>query len=898
MNITQIEENVQKLIKSLNKDEFIFDFLLAYDQPKSSIKRLKNGDRNLSKIEGEVLWKKKIFFKAVDEDLFKTFEETKKDEKISKQSPRFILVTDFKNLLATDTKNQDRLDCPINELPKHFDFFLPLAGMEKKQHLNENPADVKAAERMAKLYDEIRKNNTIESEVEVHNLNVFLSRLLFCYFAEDTGIFEESQFVNAISSYTQEDGSDLNTYLDNLFEILNIETSKRKNISKYLNNFPYVNGGLFRNKHVVPLFTRKSRQAIIDAGELDWKAIHPDIFGSMIQAVVKPDQRGGYGMHYTSVPNIMKVIGPLFLDELYETLEASKNSERKLHDLLARIQKIKIFDPACGSGNFLIIAYKELRKLEMKIFQELKISMPVSSINLSNFYGIELDDFAHEIAILSLWLAEHQMDQLFSKTFGSTKPALPLKNAGNIVQGNATRLDWEQVCPKNRNDEVYILGNPPYLGSRNQSTENKEDMKIVFQKDYKSLDYICCWFYKASKYIQRYGAQFAFVSTNSICQGEQVALIWPRVLMNTLEIKFAYQSFKWSNNARNNAGVTVVILGICNLNKNKKTLFSNSFSETVGSISPYLTEGQQVYIRRRSKSLSELPECTFGNMPNDGGNLIFSTHEKESLILEYPGTNKFFKKYVGADDFLNKRERWCIIVEDNDLDFAYSVPEIKKRLNAITETRSKSSEKSTRELANKPNHFYFFIHKEGSSIMIPSTTSEKREYIPLGFFNSEYIISNSAQVIYNAEPWIFGVLSSKMHMTWIRAVCGSLETRIRYSSSLGYNTFPFPEITNGQKLEIKDLVFKLLSIREGYSEKTFVDLYDPAKMPDDLAEVHHQLDNLIDKFYSLKSFKNNKERLECLFKLYEQMIDEEKNRGTLFEQSTKPKKRKKSKCLI
>lgn len=894
MNITKIEENVQKLVKSLNKEEFVFDFLLAYDQPKASITRLRNGDRNLSKNEGEVLWKKKIFFKATDEDLFKTFEEIRNDEKISKQSLRFILVTDFKNLLAADVKNHDSLDCPINELPKHFDFFLPLAGMEKKQHLNENPADVKAAERMAKLYDEIKKNNTIESKEEVHNLNVFLSRLLFCYFAEDTGIFEESQFVNAISSHTQEDGNDLNVYLDNLFEILNIEISKRKNIPKYLNDFPYVNGGLFRNKHAAPIFTRKSRQAIIEAGELDWKSIHPDIFGSMIQAVVKPDQRGGYGMHYTSVPNIMKVIEPLFFDELYEVFETSKNSEKKLYDLLARIQKIKIFDPACGSGNFLIIAYKELRKLEMKIFQELKISMPVSSISLGNFYGIELDDFAHEIAILSLWLAEHQMDQAFFKLFGKTKPPLPLVETGHIIQGNATRLNWDKVCPKNKSDEIYLLSNPPFLGSRNQNSSQKDDMQTAFGKDYKSLDYVSCWFLKAADYIQGHNSQFGFVSTNSLCQGEQVALIWPKILKNdSLEIFFAHQSFKWQNSAKDNAAVIVVIIGVRNRNAKLKKLYDKNRFLLTRKISPYLTAGNTTYVRRRAEPLSKLPPIVYGSMPNDGGNLLINDTEKSEILLKYPELNCYIKHFLGARDFLNGGQRWCFFINDEEFSIVSKNPIICKRFENIKKLREKSSEKSTRELANYPNKFYFSAHKNTNSIIIPRHSSERREYIPIGFLSPDTIIADSALAIYDAEPWHFAVIESKMHMVWVRAICGRIKSDYRYSTAICYNAFPFPDIQESIKKELGAITYQILSVREGYSEKTLSELYDPDKMPDDLRTIHNKLDLTIERCYKNKPFDNDEERLELLFDMYERMTEEEKNKGTLFEQPTKPKKKEK-----
>ena len=597
MNIAQIENNLQQLVKTFKKESFIYDLLLAYGQPKATIKRIKDGGLNLSKVDGEIAWKKKLFFKAVKGvDLHELIADLTADNKAVKHDPRFAVVTDYKNLLAVDTKTQDTLDIAITDIAKHFDFFLPWAGMEKAQHQNENPADVRAAEKMAKLYDDIKKDNPIKTQAEVHNLNVFLSRLLFCFFAEDTGILDKGQFTLGVGSHTQQDGSDLNTYLDKLFEVMNTEQTKRKNLPNYLTAFPYVNGGLFRNKHTAPKFTRKSRQSVIDSGELDWSAINPDIFGSMIQAVITPEHRGGLGMHYTSVPNIMKVIEPLFLNELYEEFEAAKGNNKKLNALLHRIWNIKIFDPACGSGNFLIIAYKELRKLEMKIFKAMG-SLAFSNISLGNFYGIELDDFAHEVAILSLWLAEHQMNQVFFKEFGRTKPALPLTETGNIVQGNATRLDWETVCPKEKGKEVFILGNPPYKGSSGQNAEQKEDMAIVFSgfEGYKNLDFIAAWFYKGAKYIKDANAQYSFVSTNSICQGEQVALLWPLIFKLNLEIGFAYTSFKWKNNAKENAGVSVVIIGVKSktLGYNKR-IYTDSRVIIATNINAYLVDYQKV----------------------------------------------------------------------------------------------------------------------------------------------------------------------------------------------------------------------------------------------------------------------------------------------------------------
>lgn len=494
MNLGKIEENVQNLTQQVSHGEFIYELLLAYGMPKASITRLKDGAYNLSKKSGEILWKKKLLFREVfDQDLHATIDQLRRDETTAKHSPRFIIVTDYKTLLAYDTKTKDTLDRPIGELHRHFDFFLPWSGREKSQAKLENPADVKAAENMAKLYDNIRQDNPHQflDRESLHELNVFLSRLLFCYFAEDTEIFSKKLFVNSIESHTQSDGSDMAEYLGRLFMVMNTKHTERNDLPDYLKKFEYVNGGLFEKVYRAPKFTARSRKLLLECGELDWSEINPDIFGSMIQAVVHPDQRGGMGMHYTSVSNIMKVIEPLFLNELNEEFENNQHNPQKLEKLLGHLSTIRIFDPACGSGNFLIIAYKELRLLEIKILKQLKVlseavrglddlqaslipkaqmslaaaHMPslFSRINLSQFYGIELDDFAHEIAILSLWLAEHQMNVKFNEEFQKKLPSLPLKQGGKIVCGNAVQLNWKQVCPIEKDSEIFLIGNPPYM---------------------------------------------------------------------------------------------------------------------------------------------------------------------------------------------------------------------------------------------------------------------------------------------------------------------------------------------------------------------------------------------------------------------------------------------------
>ena len=900
MNIAQIEINLQKLIATFNKQSFIYELLLAYGLPKASITRLKKGNLNLSKAEGEISWKKKLFFREEQKvDLHLTISEITKE---LKRNERFVIVTDYKTLLAVDTKTEDKLDCAVKDLYKHYDFFLPWAGMEKAQHQDENPADVKAAEKMAKLFDEIKKDNPDDSPEFIHGLNVFLSRLLFCFFAEDTHIFEDNQFTNAIDSHSQTNGSDLNIYLDTLFTVLNTPENKRKNLPEYLNAFPYVNGGLFKDKLQAPIFSRHSRQAILNSGDQDWSAINPDIFGSMFQAVIGVDQRGSLGQHYTSVPNIMKVIEPLFLNELYEEFENANRNQKKLNALLCRIHNLKIFDPACGSGNFLIIAYKELRILEMKILKELKLLTGtvgsgsldfgndyLSHIHLSQFYGIEIDDFAGEIAKLALWLAEHQMNVEFFKEFGRTNPTLPLKEAGKIVQGNATRLDWEEVCPKNEGDEIYILGNPPYVGAKLQDKSQRDDLAFVFKgiNGFKNLDYISIWFFKGAKYINDTKFELAFVSTKSIIQGNQVGLLWPSLFEHNIEIGFGYTPFKWTNNAKDKAGVQVIILSIRSKQIKKKKYLFTDFKKEVANISPYLNDGPSIIILSRRTNLSKLPEMVFGNMPLEGNFLKLSSTEKESFEVEDIRAEKFIKPLIGGAEFLKGIERYCLWIEDDNLKEALDVESIKERIKQVKEFRQNGGEVA-RTLVNRSHQFRYRKIAMNNFLLIPCTTSERRDFMQCGFFDSKFIVMHSAQAIYDSDPYILGILSSKLQMLWVKAVGGYLGTSIRYSTEICYNTFPFPPISTQRKNEITQATFRILEEREKHPEKTLAQLYDPDKMPEGLREAHRQNDEIIEKCYRSTPFKSDEERLEYLFKLYEKMIAEEKEQGTLFAKENLP----------
>lgn len=887
MNVSKIEENLRNVLEHFTPETFIYELIGAYGKPKASIIRLQKGDHNLSKKSGEVLWKKNLFFKqTIKEELYTTFEQVIQNKHIHKQNPRFIIVSDYNSILAVDTITTEKLDVQIDELAENFEFFLPLGGIERVSYHKENAADIKAAGRMAKIYDEICKHNPNMQLNDAEALNVFLSRLLFCFFAESTQIFKDNLFSETLNTRTKDDGTDLNQYFNDLFKLLNVQ--ERAGHPKHLIAFPYVNGGLFKEKHKIPVFTSKLRKMIIECNSMDWSAINPDIFGSMIQNVVHPDQRSSLGMHYTSVVNIMKIIQPLFLDELYQELQKQINNKQKLKELHNRLEFIKIFDPACGSGNFLIIAYKELRKFEIQLLKRLGelenqptflSKMFLSKIQLTNFYGIEIDGFACEIAKLSLWLAEHQMNIFFKNTFGNVEPTLPLKKGGYIVCNNAARLEWQTVCPIDKKYEIYILGNPPYLGTRNQTILHKEDMAHVFQsvRNYKNLDYISCWFCKGADYIRGSNSSLAFVSTSSITQGDQVSLLWPHIFEESIEISFCHQPFKWTNSAKKNAGVSCVIIGLRNKIANKpKFIFNDSHVVTVDDISCYLTSGKRQSIARRSKPISNLPLMLYGSEPRENGHLMLNDSERRKLLSEYPSAKKFIMKVTGSNELINRIDRWCLWITDLNVGEAKTISPLRQRFEKVSEYRKANRRKETVKFADKPYRFASITHKGTQSIIVPIVSSDRREYIPCGFLNGSYVILNSAQVIYDADLYIFGVISSKIHLTWVKATAGKLKNDYRYSSSLSYNTFPFPNINQSQKEAIRINVLNVLAEREKHPEKTLAELYDPKKMPRDLRKAHQNLDIVVEQCYRSKPFERDEDRLEHLFKLYEKMTKNER----------------------
>ncbi len=894
-SLRELEERVLPLGNRDKYDrEILFELLLAYGRSPGNVTRLRSlgaGSLNVaSNPDREVAQKGIVYFReepdSSEDALLGSIEALSSHESVVRFNTRFVIVTNYVQFLAKDTKTGETLFIDIRRIPDYFTFFLPWSGMEKSQYTAESHADVKAAERMAKLFDELSGLNEelVSTASGRHALNIFFTRLLFCFFAEDTGIFPEGLFTKAVSELSNLDGSDVHELLENIFKALNSGSLNER--PKHLADFPYVNGRLFEltENDDVPVFNKRARDLLIESGKLKWSEINPDIFGSMFQAVVTPGQRSSLGQHYTSVPNILKTIEPLFLDELKAEFDAAFDNDKKLESLLRRIEKIKVFDPACGSGNFLVIAYKELRKLEHAILDRLgdlrssRYGLFDSVIGIENFYGIEIDDFAAEIAVLSLWIAKHQMNIEFEEKFGSHISLIPLTETGSIRKGNANRIEWNEVCPNDGKSEIYLIGNPPYKGGKSQSSELKADYAPVFgNRPYsKDLDYVSLWFVKGADYIQGTKAQLAFVATNSISQGEHVGLLFPMIFAMGLEIGYAYTSFKWENNAKRNAGVTVVVVGLRNIQRKPRFIYSQGVRIEAANINGYLSDAPNVFIYRRTAPISaQLPRMVLGSMPRDAGNLILSVDEKQELLTADPSAERFVKRYVGADDFINGIDRYCLWIEDSELEAANRNPTIAQRLAAVAEFRSQSTAKSTVDLSRHPHRFAQNAYKDTEAIIVPRVSSERRQYVPIGYLEQGTVISDSANAIYDAEPWLFALLISRMHMVWLRAVGGKLKNDFRYGTFIVYNNFPMPELAREHKLALKASALRIIDVREYFPERSLGQLYDPDEMPDGLHAAHEENDRIVDTIFSRNGFRRDRERLSHLFERYTKTLNAE-----------------------
>ncbi|MEA3638774.1 MAG: DNA methyltransferase [Lamprobacter sp.] len=909
MNAVDIEEAVSTLAQQpFDADEFPFAFLEAFGNKATTIKRLRSGASNKSDLGG-VLQTSNIHIKTCPVgDVTETLVALKESPATTKAKAKFVLATDGIELQAEDLNAGETIACNYPDFAEHFGFFLPLAGITTVQQIRESAFDIKATGRLNRLYVELLKDNpdwgTAERRVEI---NHFMARLIFCFFAEDTDIFaEKGLFTKIIERMSDRDSSNTHEIISELFRTMNIPAAQRQaeKVPRWADALPYVNGGLFSHSVEVPRFSKIARTYLIHIGHLDWQKINPDIFGSMIQAVAEDEERGALGMHYTSVPNILKVLNPLFLDELREKLEEAGDNPRKLLNLRNRIAKIRVFDPACGSGNFLVIAYKELRAIEAEINRRREEVGRKSEIPLTNFRGIEIRDFPAEIARLALIIAEYQCDVLYRGQQLALAEFLPLEAMNWITCGNALRIDWLSICPptgagvklhgddlfntpldqaeidfENEGGETYICGNPPYLGSQDQSKEQKDDLVNAFNgaiKSTKSADYVAGWFIMARHYILYSNSVFAFVTTNSICQGRQVALFWPAILGNELEIRFAVPSFLWNNLASKKAAVIVSVIGVGAKSRSPKKLFEKNQVKEISFIGPYLVPGYDTVVASSRKLLFELTPMSNGSMPNDGGELLMSVEEYRRLISEHPNAKAYCRKFLGSHDSIQGEMRYCLWIADDEAENAKEIPQIGRRVDAVRAHRLSSQRPGTNALASTPHAFGERRHRNGRALLIPRHSSENRPYLPSVFVDGGTVVGDSAIAVYDFSMRDFAIYSSRMHLVWVATVCGKIKLDFRYSNTLGWNTFPVPTLTQKNKDDLTRCAENILLAREAHFPATIADLYDPDKMPDDLRAAHDRNDEVLERIYIGRRFKNDTERLEKLFEMYTKMTSAEK----------------------
>ncbi|MEA3373840.1 MAG: DNA methyltransferase [Campylobacterota bacterium] len=797
--------------------------------------------------------------------------------------PKYILVSDFDMFRLYDLEEDTTHEFHINKLYKNVHLFGFIAGYTKHKIVAEDPVNIQAAELLGKLHDELK-----ETGYDGHALEHFLVRVLFLLFAEDTSIFETMVFAEFIENRTAEDGSDVGARLAELFQVLNTPEDKRlKNRDESLSLFPYVNGKLFKEFLPIVAFDSKMREILLECCYLDWGKISPAIFGSLFQSIMDAEHRRNLGAHYTSETNILKLIRPLFLDELYGRFEKVKKSKKRLQEFHKELSALNFFDPACGCGNFLIIAYRELRVLELEILKILhkESVLDIESIvwcDVDQFHGIEVEEFPAQIAQVAMWLIDHQMNMMISEYFGQYFVRLPLNKSANIVHENSLAINWEELVSKDKLS--YILGNPPFVGKQLQNKEQKEDMKSIFGKVKGAgvLDYVTAWYLKAARLIQDTNIKVAFVSTNSIAQGEQVGILWKELFENyRIKIHFAHQTFSWSNEAKGNAAVHVIIVGFANFDSDNKKIFEyedlkgDAHEKNVKNINPYLVEGDDIVVSKRNIPLLNNPIMLLGNMPNDGGFLMLSDEEKIELIDNEPLSEKYIKKLLGSYEFINNKNRWCLWLENlapNDLKL---MPLVKQRIENVKNTRLKSSRDATKKLAEYPMLFGEIRQPKTDYIIIPQVSSENRKYIPIGYVSQDIIVNNRCSFLESPDIYLFGIMTSSMHMTWTSYTCGRMKSDYNYSIGVVYNNYPFPKnVSVKSRKNVEQKAQTVLDVRESFPDSSLADLYDPLAMPPTLKKAHQELDKAVDKCYTNKAFKSDKERIEFLFGLYEKYINE------------------------
>jgi hypothetical protein len=907
MNPVEIEEAVSELaLQPFDRAEFPFQFLAAFGNKGTTIQRLRAGNTNQSDLPGALLQRGHIHIStcapgAVDA----TLKALRDSPKTASQKAKFILATDGEAFQAEDMNGDGTVACAYAEFHDHFGFFLPLAGITTVEQIRESSFDIKATGRLNKLYIELLKDNP-DWAARREDMNHFMARLIFCFFAEDTDIFlGEGLFSKTVEQMSARDASDTHLVIGEIFRAMDTKIAEREaaGVRRYANGFPYVNGALFSGSTDCPRFSKIARSYLLHIASLNWKKINPDIFGSMIQAVADDEERGSLGMHYTSVPNILKVLNPLFLDDLREKLEEAGDNGRKLLNLRNRMAKIRVFDPACGSGNFLVIAYKEMRAIEAEINRRRGEPERRTDIPLTNFRGIELRDFPAEIARLALIIAEYQCDVLYRGQQEALAEFLPLDSQNWITCGNALRLDWLSICPptgtgvrvqandlfetpldqaeidfENEGGETYICGNPPYVWTNDQSQSQKDDLRDLFSsitRSWKSLNYVSGWFLKLNRYSAVCTCDGAFVSINTVCQGQHATLLWPIILTEGCRIHFAHTDFKWQNLAARNAGVTVVIVGLSRQDRGGARLFYDDAGRTLvknaSVIGAYLVPDIDVLISKRGTTLAAANVMPRGNMPYEGGHLLLSMQQRDELVSLDPRAHAFLRRVSGSSEVIDGKPKYCLWIEDERLEEAKAVPAISDRIEAVRRLRIENADETVQAMASSAHKFRESNAPRHSLIVMPAVSSEKRDYLPVDYLGPHHTITNRAYGIYDGEKFEFSLLASRLHIVWVGTVCGRLERRYSYTNTLGWNTFPVPPLTDRNKADLVRCAEDILLAREAHFPATIADLYDPEAMPDDLRAAHDRNDETLERIYIGRRFKNDTERLEKLFEFYTKM---------------------------
>jgi len=891
---------------------FLVEFFNVFGISSKRVSTFEHRVKKLDDKDGyiDLLWKGTILIemKSRGKNLDKAYQQAIDYTHGLKQHelPKYILVSDFENYRLYDLEDNSDLgienakvtDFKLNDLVNNVQHFGYILGYQKKVYKEQDPANIKAAELMGKLHDRLE-----EIGYTGHPLEVYLVRILFLLFAEDTTIFNKQQFQDYLEQRTNEDGSDLASKLQELFQVLNTAKENRfKNLDEQLAEFPYVNGKLFEENLPTASFDTKMRQALLDCCYIDWSKISPAIFGSMFQSVMNPKERRNLGAHYTSETNILKLIKPLFLDDLWKEFESIKDNKNKLPEFHKKLSTLKFLDPACGCGNFLIITYRELRLIEFEVVKALNksglSSLDISQIlwiDVDQFNGIEYEEFPARIAEVAMWLIDHQMNMQISNEFGQYFVRLPLKKSAKIVHGNALQTDWENVVSKN--DLSFILGNPPFIGAMMMNDQQREDVKFVYKNEVESygvLDYVACWYFKAANFIKETKIKVAFVSTNSIVQGEQTSILWKPILNKYgIKIHFAHRTFKWNNEAKGNAAVYCVIVGFANYDTTNKSIFEyedirgEAHEIKAKNINPYLVDAKDIFIENTSNPICNVPKMSFGSMPRDGGHFIFMKEESDKFIKENPNAQKWIRPYTGAQEFINGYVRYCLWLFDISPNELKQLPAILDRVEKVRSFRLASSAASTRKFANTPTLFCQIAQPKSNYLLIPRVSSERRKFIPIGYIDSKTIANDQVLTVPNTSIFHFGVLTSTMHMAWVKSVCGRLESRFRYSKDIVYNNYPWPENPTDKQIKaIETAAQKVLGARLEFPNSSLADLYDPLTMPPALVKAHNELDKAVDLAYRPQAFTSEANRMVFLFELYE------KYTADLFTKE-KPKKAKK-----